>query len=104
MRIIILMTLLFAFSVGTVADVAHAAMLDHTCASHQASLMDNGEPCHSEAEQEVCSDCSCVHSHNIATYVEAPHTDVITSQQYIAYLHGNRVSDVSYDLRRPPRL
>ena len=106
MRVLILIALLFAFTAGSFADMAHAAAPDHTCAHHQMDQDDSAdnEPCHSEQDQSQCDDCCCVHSHSMATSVTQTKTPHATKQQnIIASLDSHYSAELS-GLKRPPRL
>jgi hypothetical protein len=104
MRVLILVALLFTFTVGTFSDIAHAATPDHTCA-HQQIDQDNGsESCHSNQDPSQCDDCCCVHSHTIAMNVSVSSATPIVSGQSMAVFQDSADSDLIYGLRRPPRL
>ncbi len=110
MRIFILITLLFAFTAGGFADMAHASAPDHACVHHQMdqdNSVDN-ESCHSEQDQShdenACDDCCCVHSHSMATSATSTKTALDMSKQNIIASTGNHYSAELSGLKRPPRL
>jgi len=110
MRILILIALLFAFTVESFADLAHAYAPDHACAHHQIDHDDHvdNEPCHSEQDQSHdengCDDCCCVHSHSMATSVTPTKTPHATKQQNVIASLDNYYSTELSGLKRPPRL
>ena len=106
MRVLILIALLFAFTAGSYADMAHAAAPDHDCAHHQLDHDDNAdnEPCHSEQDQSQCDDCCCVHSHSMATSVIPTKTPLTTKQRNIIASLDDHYSAELSGLKRPPRL
>ena len=85
MRVLVLIALLFAFTAGSFADMAHAAASDHTCAHHHLDHDDDAknEPCHSEQDQSQCDDCCCIHSHSMATSITPTKTPPTTKQRNI---------------------
>ena len=111
MRILILITLLFASVVGSFADTLHASAPDHTCVYHQMDQDDNVDngPCHSEQNQNhddnnTCDDCYCVHSHSIATTAMTTKTPLnVNKQNIIALADHHHSIDISGP-KRPPRL
>ena len=106
MRIFILIALLFAFTAGSFADMAHASAGDDTCAHHQMDQDDSvdNEPCHSEQDQTQCDDCCCIHSHSIATTATPTKTPLnVNKQNIIASADHHNSIDLS-GLKRPPRL
>ena len=110
MRFVILIALLFVFTVGSYADMTHASAGDHSCVHHQMDHDDNAdnEPCYSEQDQSHdengCDDCCCVHSHSMATSVTPAKIPHATKQQnIIASLDGYYSAELS-GLKRPPRL
>ena len=110
MRILILITLLFAFTAGGFADMAHASAPGHTCAHHQMDQDDSvgNEPCHSEKDQShdenACDDCCCAHSHSIATSATPTKTALDVSKQNIIASTEHHYSAELSGLKRPPRL
>ena len=104
MRILILIALLFAFTAGSFAGVAHASAEHHACAQHQIDNLDK-TPCHSEQDQNhdesACDDCCCVHSHSMAT--PAKTTLAVSKQNVIASSDHQYSTEIS-SLKRPPRL
>ena len=106
MRILILIALLFAFTAGSFADMAHASAQEHACAHHQVDQNDNkdNEPCHSEQDQSQCEDCCCIHFHSMATSVIQTKTPPNVRQQHIIVSLGNFNSADLSGLKRPPRL
>ena len=110
MRFLVVIILLASFSVGSIADMAHAAALDHVCVHHQMNQDDsaNKEPCHSEQDQSHdengCDDCCCAHSHSMATSNAPVKTPLTVNRQYIAALADHHYSAELSGLRRPPRL
>ena len=106
MRVLILIALLFTFTAGGFADIAHAAAPDHACVHHQMDQDNsaNKEPCHSEQEQSQCDDCCCAHSHSMATFNTPVKTPLSVNKQYIASLADHHYSADLSGLRRPPRL
>ena len=106
MRVLILIALLFSFTVGGFADMAHASAGDHTCAHHQMDHDDSeeNEPCHSEQDQSQCDDCCCVHSHSMTTLVTPTKGLSATKKQNIITFADNYYSAHLSGLKRPPRL
>lgn len=105
MRVLILIALLFAFTAGSFADMAHAAVSEHACAHHhmeQDNSADN-EPCHSEQEQTQCDDCCCVHSHPMANSVTLTKTPLTAKQRNIIASLDDHYSAELSGLKRPPR-
>lgn len=108
MRMFLIISLLFVFTVGSNTDKAHAAVPDHTCAHHQIHQdntvdVDN-ESCHSEQDQEHCDDCCCVHSHSMATSPSPLKTILSIHKQNVVSSTENHHSIDVYGLKRPPRL
>ena len=106
MRVFILVALLFVFTAGSHANMAHASVGDHICAHHhinQDNSADN-EPCHSEQNQNQCDDCCCVHSHSLTTPVISTKIPVTKKQRNIIVSIGNYYSTEISGLKRPPRL
>ena len=110
MRILILIALLFAFTAGGFADMAHASAPDHTCAHHQMNQDDSvdNESCHSEQDQNhdenACDDCCCVHSHSMVTSVAPTKTALDVSKQNIIASTEHHYSAELSGLKRPPRI
>ena len=106
MRILILIALLFAFTAGSYIDIAHASGGDSMCTYHQndRDVSTDGEPCHSEQEQNQCEDCCCVHSHSMTIFVTPSKTPIGTRKHHIiASLDLYDSAELSR-LKRPPRL
>lgn len=110
MRILILIALLFAFTAGSFAGMAHAHAADHTCAHHQMDHDDNldNELCHSEQDQShdqnACDDCCCVHSHSMVTSTESIKMVINVSKQSAPISIDQHDSALVAGLKRPPRL
>ena len=106
MRILILIALLFSFTAGGFADMAHASAPDHTCAHHQMDQDDSvdNEPCHSEQDQSQCDDCCCIHSHSMATSVAPAKMALNVSKQNVIASAEHHYSAELSGLKRPPRL
>lgn len=106
MRVLILIALLFVFTAGSFADIAHAAAPDHTCVHHQADQNNNvdTDPCHSEQDQSQCSDCCCVHSHSMVTFVTPAKVPLGVNKHNIIASADDPYSVELSGLRRPPRL
>jgi hypothetical protein len=112
MRIALLIALLFTFTSGSFADLAHASAADHNCAHHQMDHNDgvdnaSNEPCHSEQDQSqnenACDDCCCVHSHSMATSVTPSKTVMDVSKQDVIVSADHHYSAEISGLKRPPR-
>jgi len=107
MRILILIALLFAFTAGSFAGVAHASAENHACAQHQIDNVDK-TPCHSEQDQNhdesACDDCCCVHSHSMATSATPAKTTLAVSKQNVIASSDHHYSTEISSLKRPPRL
>ena len=106
MRLAIFTLLLLTFSMGSLADLAHASAQDHACTHHQMEQDSNTdkEHCDSDENHSQCDDCCCIHSHSMATstfqtkkLLKVDKQEVIESadQHYSAELPG---------LKRPPRI
>lgn len=110
MRIFILIALLFAFTAGSFANMAHASAESHTCAHHQMdqnNSVDN-EPCHSDQgqnhDESACDDCCCVHSHSMATSTAPVKMALNVSKQSAVTSVDQHDSAFVLGLRRPPRI
>ncbi len=107
MRILILIVLLFAFTAGSFAGVAHAYAENNAYSQHQVDNVDN-TPCHSEQDQNhdesACDDCCCVHSHSMATSTNPTKTTLAVSKQNIIASSDHYYSTEISSLKRPPRL
>lgn len=106
MRIFILIALLFAFTAGGFADMAHASAPDHTCVHHQMDQDNNvdNEPCHSEQDHGQCDNCCCMHSHLMAASSTLIKTALnIEGQNIIASADDHYSAELS-GIKRPPRL
>lgn len=110
MRILILIALLFAFTAGSFADMAHAAADNHACAQHQVDQNDSidNEPCHSGQDQNhsdnTCDNCCCVHSHSMTTPTTPAKTTLDVSKQDVIASTDHHYSALVLGLKRPPRL
>lgn len=106
MRYLILIALMFAFTIGGLSDMAHASASDHTCVHHQIDQDDSvdNEPCHSEQDQSQCEDCCCIHSHVIATSGTSAKIAINVNNENITALADRHYSAELSSLKRPPRL
>jgi hypothetical protein len=109
MRILILIALLFTFTVGSYVDMASAASGHaHVRAQLDQNTDVDTEPCHSNQEHNYdengCDGCCCVHSHSMATAIAPIKISFdIKKHIIIASADHHRSIDIS-GLKRPPRL
>ena len=94
MRIFILIALLFAFTAGSFANMAHASAESHTCHSDQGQNHDGS----------ACDDCCCVHSHSMATSTTPVKMALNASKQSAVTSIDQNDSDFVLGLKRPPRI
>jgi len=106
MRILVLIALLFTFTVGSFADMAHASTSDHTCVHHQMTQDNNldNEDCHSDHSQNECDDCCCIHSHSMAALTFQTKILITVERQDIILSAGQHYSAELSGLKRPPRI
>lgn len=106
MRALILIALLFVFTAGCFADMAHAAEADHMCIHHEMDQDDNAnnEPCDPEEEHSQCDDCCSAHSHSMTTAVESIRLPYDRNTKEIIVSTDHYSSIEPSNLKRPPRL
>ncbi len=106
MRILILITCLFAFTAGSFADLAHAAAPEIMCAHHETQANDTDQDCvddQTQNQNDECDDCCCIHTHiHVLTdlFTDAS-TGALKDHTVLSLNQSFRSSDHS-PLYRPP--
>lgn len=90
MRIFVLIAFLFAFTAGSFADLAHAAVPDTACSHHEVEVSDLDQNCADNQTQDQeqyseCQDCCCTHTHIITNLPAGTPIANITSLKVLTF-------------------